>query len=50
MKKQKLWKQVPLSRSLAERKKKKREISGCFACVFTIGAAQMGLFAEEYCQ
>ena len=28
------------------RGKKKRGISGCFACVFTIGAAQMGLFAE----
>ena len=28
------------------RGKKKRGISECFACVFTIGAARMGLFAE----
>ena len=26
-------------------REKKRGISGCFACVFTIGAARMGLFA-----
>ena len=45
MKKQKLQKQVPLSQSLAGREKK-RGISECFACVFTIGAARMGLFAE----
>lgn len=45
MRKQKLWIQALLSGSLAERKGE-RGITGCFACVFMIGAAWMCLFTR----